>query len=80
VYSAGHNLLTITVDDYLEEKRTKGGIIEDGDAATRLNPEPDKYGGEDAEIIKTRKWDEYINANPKYTPIINTLLSLTNSF
>jgi immunoglobulin-binding protein 1 len=67
VYRPGHNLPTMTIDEYLEEERARGGIIEGGGEASGLSPEPDEDNLEkaDAETIKAREWDEYVEANPK---------------
>lgn len=67
VFRPGHNLPTMTVDEYLEEERARGGIIEGGGAASGLSPEPDEdnYEKGDAETYKAREWDEFTEANPK---------------
>ena len=68
VFKPGHNLPTMTIDEYLEEERARGGIIEGGGAASGLSPEPDEdnYEKGDQETKKAREWDEYVEANPKY--------------
>jgi immunoglobulin-binding protein 1 len=68
VFRSGHNLPTMTIDEYLEEERARGGIIEGGGAASGLSPEPDEdnYEKGDAETLKAREWDEFVEANPKY--------------
>ena len=67
VFKSGHNLPTMTIDEYLEEERARGGIIEGGGAGSGLSPEPDEdnYEKGDAETIKARKWDEFVEENPK---------------
>ncbi len=67
VFRPGHNLPTMTIDEYLEEERARGGIIEGGGEASRLSPEPDEddYEKGDEETMKAREWDEYVEANPK---------------
>ena len=57
----------MTIDEYLEEERARGGIIEGGGEASGLSPEPDEDNLEkaDAETMKAREWDEYVEANPK---------------
>lgn len=67
VFRPGHNLPTMTIDEYLEEERARGGIIEGGGAASGLSPEPDEdnYEKGDAETIKAREWDDFVEANPK---------------
>jgi immunoglobulin-binding protein 1 len=70
VFRPGHNLPTMTIDEYLDEERARGGIIEGGGAASGISPEPDEDNIEkaDEEIMKAREWDEYVEANPKYVP------------
>ena len=67
VFKPGHNLPTMTIDEYLEEERARGGIIEGGGEASGLSPEPDEdnYEKGDEETMKAREWDEYVEANPK---------------
>lgn len=67
VFKSGHNLPTMTIDEYLEEERARGGIIEGGGAASGLSPEPDEdnYEKGDEETQKAREWDEFTEANPK---------------
>ncbi|KAK3943842.1 TAP42-like protein [Diplogelasinospora grovesii] len=67
VFRPGHNLPTMTIDEYLEEERRRGGIIEGGGEASGQRPEPDEdnYDKADAETYKARAWDEFTEANPK---------------
>ncbi|KAI9742679.1 MAG: hypothetical protein M1818_003820 [Claussenomyces sp. TS43310] len=67
VFRPDHNLPTMTIDEYLEEERARGGIIEGGGEASGLAPEPDEdnHSKSDAETMKARQWDEYVEANPK---------------
>jgi hypothetical protein len=67
VFRTGHNLPTMTIDEYLDEERARGGIIEGGGEASWHRPEPDEDDLEkaDAETMKAREWDEFVEANPK---------------
>ena len=67
VFKPGHNLPTMTIDEYLEEERRRGGIIEGGGEASGAAPEPDEdnYEKADQETLKAREWDEFVEANPK---------------
>lgn len=67
VFRPGHNLPTMTIDEYLEEERARGGIIEGGGEASWHRPEPDEDDMDkaDAETMKAREWDEFVEANPK---------------
>ncbi|KAI6086164.1 type 2A phosphatase-associated protein 42 [Hypoxylon rubiginosum] len=67
VFRPGHNLPTMSIDEYLEEERRQGNIIEGGGEASGRQPEPDEDNIEkaDAETMKAREWDEYVEANPR---------------
>jgi len=57
----------MSIDQYLEEERKRGGIIEGGGEASgrQATPDEDNYEKADAETMKAREWDEYVEANPK---------------
>lgn len=57
----------MTIDEYLEEERRRGGMIEGGGENSLLRPEPDEDNTEkaDEETMKARAWDEFTEANPK---------------
>ena len=67
VFRPGHNLPTMTMDEYLEEEKRRGGIIDGGGNANAPQPEPDEDNMEavDAATMKAREWDEFVEANPK---------------
>ncbi|KAI1300584.1 TAP42-like family protein [Xylaria venustula] len=67
VFRPGHNLPTMSIDEYLEEERRRGGIIEGGGEASGRQPEPDEDNIEkaDEETMKARAWDEFTEANPR---------------
>ncbi|OLN97311.1 Uncharacterized protein C63.05 [Colletotrichum chlorophyti] len=67
VFRPGHNLPTMSIDEYLEEERRRGGIIEGGGDASWHRPEPDEDDMDkaDEETMKARAWDEFVEANPK---------------
>ncbi|OTB08274.1 hypothetical protein M426DRAFT_317388 [Hypoxylon sp. CI-4A] len=67
VFRPGHNLPTMSIDEYLEEERRQGNIIEGGGEASGRQPEPDEDNIEkaDAETMKAREWDEFTEANPR---------------
>lgn len=67
VFRPGHSLPTMSIDEYLEEERRRGGIIEGGGNANDVAPEPDEDNMDevDAATIKAREWDEFVEANPK---------------
>jgi immunoglobulin-binding protein 1 len=76
VFKPGHNLPTMTIDEYLEEERARGGIIEGGGEASGIVPEPDEDNIEkaDEETMKAREWDEFVESNPKYVPFLDVKL------
>ncbi|KAL6710208.1 Type 2A phosphatase-associated protein 42 [Coniothyrium glycines] len=67
VFRPDHSLPTMTIDEYLEEEKRRGGIIEGGGPQSGIQPEPneDDLDAADAETMKQRAWDEYVEANPK---------------
>lgn len=67
VFRPDHSLPTMSIDEYLEEERRRGGIIEGGGEASGRKPEVDEddYDVSDAATMKAREWDEYVEANPK---------------
>ena len=67
VFRPDHNLPTMSIDEYLEEERRRGGIIEGGGEKSGIRPEPeeDDLDKVDAEIEKQRRWDDWKDENPR---------------
>lgn len=67
VFRPGHKLPTMTIDEYLEEEKRRGGIVEGGGAGSgrAMEPDEDDMGRADAETMKAREWDEFKDANPR---------------
>ena len=67
VFRPDHNLPTMTIDEYLEEEKRRGGIIEGGGPQSGLRPEPneDDMDKADEETMKARAWDEFKEDNPR---------------
>lgn len=67
VFRPDHRLPTMSIDEYLEEERRRGGMIEGGGEASGIKPtvDEDDYEAADRETMKAREWDEYVEANPK---------------
>jgi immunoglobulin-binding protein 1 len=67
VFRPGHSLPTMTIEDYLEEEKRRGGIIDGGGETQNPAAAPDEDNIElaDQETMKARAWDEYTEANPK---------------
>lgn len=67
VFRPGHNLPTMSIDEYLEEERKRGGIIEGGGEKSGMPKEIDEDDLEkaDEETMKARAWDEFKENNPR---------------
>lgn len=67
VFRPGHNLPTMTIDEYLEEEKRRGNIIEGGGDATGGAPDinEDDLDKADEETMKARAWDEFKEENPR---------------
>jgi immunoglobulin-binding protein 1 len=67
VFRPGHTLPTMTIEEYLEEEKRRGGIIDGGGENQKPAVEPDEDNMQlaDQETMKARAWDEYTEANPK---------------
>ncbi len=67
VFRPDHTLPTMSIDEYLEEERKRGGIIDGGGPQSGIKPEVDQddYDLADKETMKAREWDEYVEQNPK---------------
>ncbi|OJD12300.1 hypothetical protein AJ78_07076 [Emergomyces pasteurianus Ep9510] len=67
VFRPGHNLPTMSIDEYLEEERKRGGIIEGGGEQSGQPKEIDEDDLEkaDEETMKARAWDEFTEDNPR---------------
>lgn len=65
VFRPGHNLPTMSIDEYLEEEKRRGGIVEGGDKDQIQSYDEDNVDQADEETMKARAWDEFIEANPK---------------
>ncbi|TKA82482.1 hypothetical protein B0A55_02194 [Friedmanniomyces simplex] len=67
VFRADHSLPTMSIDEYLEEERKRGGMIEGGGPQSEVKAQIDEDDVEaaDRETMKARDWDEYVEANPK---------------
>ncbi|KAF1955996.1 type 2A phosphatase-associated protein 42 [Byssothecium circinans] len=67
VFRPDHNLPTMSIDEYLEEEKKRGGIIEGGGEQSGIRPEVDEDDliKADEETLKARAWDEFKEDNPK---------------
>lgn len=66
VFRPSHNLPTMTIDDYLEEEKRRGNVVQGGEQSG-VQPEIDEDDMDkaDEETMKARAWDEFVEANPK---------------
>ena len=66
VFRPGHNLPTRTIEEYLEEEKRRGGIIQRaGQQGTDREIEEDDLSKADEETMKARAWDEFKEENPR---------------
>jgi len=65
VFRPGHNLPTMTIEEYLEEERKRGGIIQGGNQPTKEEVDEDNMEKADEETMKARAWDEFKEENPR---------------
>ena len=67
VFRPDHSLPTMSIDEYLEEERKRGGMIDGGGPQSQVRPQVDEddMDAADRETMKAREWDEYVEANPK---------------
>lgn len=65
VFRPGHNLPTMSIDEYLAEEHRRGGIIKGTGDEPKPEPDEDNMAEADAATMKAREWDEFVEANPK---------------
>ncbi|MCJ1447653.1 MAG: hypothetical protein MMC23_008164 [Stictis urceolatum] len=65
VFRSGHRLPTMSIDEYLEAERARGGIIEGGGEPEVKEVDEDDLEAADRETEKKREWDEFVEANPR---------------
>lgn len=67
VFRPDHSLPTLSIDEYLEEERKRGGIIEGGGEASGRREEVDEDDMELSEktTYEKRRWDEFAEENPR---------------
>ena len=67
VFRPDHSLPTMSIDEYLEEERRRGGMIDGGGPQSQVQPvvDEDDMEAADRETMKAREWDEFVEANPK---------------
>ncbi|CEJ84451.1 hypothetical protein VHEMI03478 [[Torrubiella] hemipterigena] len=63
VFRPGHNLPTMSIDEYLEEEKRRGGILEGGTDPQKPQVDEDDMDAVDRETYKAREWDDYKDDN-----------------
>ncbi|KPM36427.1 hypothetical protein AK830_g10155 [Neonectria ditissima] len=64
VFRSGHNLPTMSIDEYLEEEKRQGNILQGGVEEKPVVDEDDMEEADRA-TYKARAWDEFTDHNPK---------------
>ena len=67
VFRPDHSLPTMTIDEYLNEEKKRGGMIDGGGEQSGRTAvvDEDNMVRADAETLEAREWDEFTEANPK---------------
>ncbi|PTB70794.1 TAP42-like protein [Trichoderma citrinoviride] len=66
VFRPGHNLPTMSIDEYLEEEKRRGGILEGGGTEPpKKVVDEDDMEAVDRETYKARAWDDFTDDNRK---------------
>jgi hypothetical protein len=64
VFRPGHNLPTMSIDEYLQREMERGNFLSGG-TEPKLKPEPEDEASIDAATMKAREWDEFKDHNPR---------------
>ncbi|PHH82884.1 hypothetical protein CDD82_4419 [Ophiocordyceps australis] len=65
VFRPGHNLPTMSIDDYLAEEHRRGNVLQGGTELPRPAPDDDDMDAADRETYKARQWDDFKDDNPR---------------
>ena len=66
VFQHGHNLPTMSIDEYLEREFQRGNFLSGGtEEPQKSQPSDENNDAIDAETYKQRQWDEFKEDNPK---------------
>ncbi len=63
VFRAGHNLPTMSIDEYLDEERRRGNILSGGTDPQKPEPDEDDMDAVDRATYKAREWDDFNDEN-----------------
>ncbi|KAF4973718.1 hypothetical protein FZEAL_9245 [Fusarium zealandicum] len=64
VFRSGHNLPTMSIDEYLDEEKRQGNILQGG-VEEKTVVDEDDYDAVERDMYKQRAWDEFVDHNPK---------------
>ncbi len=65
VFRSGHNLPTMSIDEYLEEERRRGNILSGGTDPEKPELDEDDIEAVDRATYKAREWDDFTDDNPR---------------
>ena len=67
VFKADHNLPTMTIDEYIQEEKRRGGIKDGagGQSGQSLPIDEDDLEKADQETMKAREWDDFRDDNAR---------------
>ncbi|KAJ6781741.1 hypothetical protein PWT90_07458 [Aphanocladium album] len=63
VFRSGHNLPTMSIDEYLEEERRRGNILSGGTDPKKPEVDEDDMEAVDRATYKAREWDDFKDEN-----------------
>lgn len=63
VFRSGHNLPTMSIDEYLEEERRRGNILSGGTDPAKPELDEDDVEAVDRATYKAREWDDFTDDN-----------------
>ncbi|EGX92917.1 TOR signaling pathway regulator (TapA), putative [Cordyceps militaris CM01] len=63
VFRAGHNLPTMSIDEYLDEEARRGNILSGGTDPVKPAVDEDDNEAVDRETYKAREWDDFKDEN-----------------
>ncbi|OAQ63178.1 TOR signaling pathway regulator (TapA) [Pochonia chlamydosporia 170] len=63
VFRPGHNLPTMSIDEYLAEEKRRGNILEGGTDPPKMEVDEDDMDAVDRETYKAREWDDFKDEN-----------------
>ncbi|KAJ3101215.1 hypothetical protein HDU97_001566 [Phlyctochytrium planicorne] len=65
VFRPGHNLPTMTIDEFLDREIERGNFLQGGVQPKKPDPDDMDEDAIDAETMKKREWDKFTDDNPR---------------